>query len=114
MGRRLEKPALAGQWWYTPLFLACGRQRQGDLCEFEASLVHRVSSRTARAMQRNSASRKEKKRKEEKRREEKRREEKRREEKRREEKRREEKRKEKRKRKERMNNGTKEYERKKN
>ena len=29
------------------------RQRQGDPCEFEASLVYRVSSRTARATQRN-------------------------------------------------------------
>jgi hypothetical protein len=27
---------------------ALGRQRQVDLCEFEASLVYRVSSRTAR------------------------------------------------------------------
>jgi hypothetical protein len=27
-------------------------QRQADLCEFEASLVYRVSSRTARAKQR--------------------------------------------------------------
>jgi hypothetical protein len=32
---------------------ALGRQRQEDLCEFEASLVYRVSSRTARATQRN-------------------------------------------------------------
>jgi hypothetical protein len=30
-----------------------GRQRQADLCEFEASLVYIVSSRTARAIQRN-------------------------------------------------------------
>jgi hypothetical protein len=30
-----------------------GRQRQEDLCEFEASLVYRVSSKTARAIQRN-------------------------------------------------------------
>jgi hypothetical protein len=29
------------------------RQRQADLCDFEASLVYRVSSRTARATQRN-------------------------------------------------------------
>jgi hypothetical protein len=28
-----------------------GRQRQEDLCEFKASLVYRVSSRTARATQ---------------------------------------------------------------
>ena len=32
-----------------PLIPALGRQRQVDLCEFEASLVYRVSSRTARA-----------------------------------------------------------------
>ena len=32
-----------------PLILALGRQRQVDLCEFKASLVYRVSSRTAGA-----------------------------------------------------------------
>ena len=32
------------------------RQRQADACEFEASLVYRVSSRTARATQRNPVS----------------------------------------------------------
>lgn len=31
------------------------RQRQEGLCEFEASLIYRVRSRTARATQRNSA-----------------------------------------------------------
>jgi hypothetical protein len=31
-----------------PLIPALGRQRQADLCELEASLVYRVSSRTAR------------------------------------------------------------------
>jgi hypothetical protein len=51
------------------------------ISEFKASLVYKVSSRTARATQRNPVSKKE--RREEKRREEKRREEKRREEKRR-------------------------------
>jgi hypothetical protein len=87
-------------------------QRQAYLCDFKASLVYKVSSRTTKAItQKNpvSGERKEKKREErrgeerrgeerrgeerrgEKRREEKRREEKRREEKRREEKRREEK-----------------------
>ena len=39
-----------------PLIPALGRQRQVDLCEFEASLVYRVSSRTARATQRNPVS----------------------------------------------------------
>jgi hypothetical protein len=36
-----------------PLILTLGRQRQVDLCKLEASLVCRVSSRTARATQRN-------------------------------------------------------------
>jgi hypothetical protein len=39
--------------WRTPLILALGRQRQADIHEFEASLVYRVSSRTAIATQRN-------------------------------------------------------------
>jgi hypothetical protein len=66
------------------------------ISEFKASLVYRVSSRIARATQRNPVLKereRERERREEKRREEKRREEKRREEKRREEKRREEKKK---------------------
>ena len=33
-------------WQYIPLFLILWRQRQADLCEFEASLVYIVSSRT--------------------------------------------------------------------
>ena len=36
--------------------LTVGRQRQVDLCEFEASLLYRVSSRTARATQRSTVS----------------------------------------------------------
>jgi hypothetical protein len=40
-----------------PLIPALGRQRQG-ISEFEASLVYRVSSRTARATQRNPVSKK--------------------------------------------------------
>ena len=44
------------QWWHTPLIPALGRPRQADLCEFEASLVYRVSSRTARDTQRNPVS----------------------------------------------------------
>jgi hypothetical protein len=39
----------------APLIPALGRQRQAD-SEFEASLVYRVSSRTARATQRNPVS----------------------------------------------------------
>jgi hypothetical protein len=42
-------------WWRTPLIPALGRQRQ-VISEFEASLVYRVSSRTARATQRNPVS----------------------------------------------------------
>jgi hypothetical protein len=40
-------------WGCTPLTPALRRQRQVDLCGFEASLVYRASSRTARATQRN-------------------------------------------------------------
>jgi hypothetical protein len=37
-------------WCYTPLI---PQQSHADLCEFQASLVYRMSSRTARATQRN-------------------------------------------------------------
>jgi hypothetical protein len=40
----------------VPLIPELGRQRQVDLCVFEASLVYRVSSRTVRATQRNRIS----------------------------------------------------------
>ena len=33
----------AGQWWRMPLIPALGRQRQADLCEFEANLVYRAT-----------------------------------------------------------------------
>ena len=47
----------AGQWFCTPLSPALGgRGRQ--ISEFEASLVYRVSFRTARATQRNHVSKK--------------------------------------------------------
>ena len=36
-----------------PLILALERQRQADLSEFKASLIYKVSSRTARATQTN-------------------------------------------------------------
>jgi hypothetical protein len=45
----------AGQWWRTPLIPALGRKRQ-VISEFEVSLVYKVSSRTARATQRNPVS----------------------------------------------------------
>jgi hypothetical protein len=53
--RNLLKNPLSRAWWCTPLIPALGRQRQ-VISEFEASLVYRVSSRTARATQRNPAS----------------------------------------------------------
>lgn len=37
LSRELE----ARQWWCTPLIPEFRRQRQGDLCEFEASLGYR-------------------------------------------------------------------------
>jgi hypothetical protein len=49
----------ARQWWRTPLIPALGRQRQVD-SEFEVSLVYRVSSGTARAIQRNPVLKKQK------------------------------------------------------
>ena len=49
----------ARQWWRTPLIPALGgRDRQ--ISEFEVSLVYRVSSRTARATQRDPVSKKNK------------------------------------------------------
>jgi hypothetical protein len=46
---RFRKTHRAGWWWCTPLIPALGRKKQVDLYEFKASLVYRVSSRTARA-----------------------------------------------------------------
>jgi hypothetical protein len=48
----LETELHSQAWWRTPVIPALGRQRQW-ISEFEASLVYRVSSRTARAIQRN-------------------------------------------------------------
>ena len=42
------------EWWRTPLIPALRRQKQADLCEFQASLVYRESFRKAWTIQRNS------------------------------------------------------------
>jgi hypothetical protein len=43
------KPGVSTLWWRTPLIPGLERQRQGDLCEFEASMVYRTSSKKAKA-----------------------------------------------------------------
>jgi hypothetical protein len=50
-------------WWRVPLIPAL-RRRGSHISEFEASLVYRVSSGTARDTQRNPVSKKKKERKE--------------------------------------------------
>jgi hypothetical protein len=47
-------------WWHTPLIPALGGRGRW-ISEFEASLVYRVSFRTARATQRNPVSKNQKK-----------------------------------------------------
>ena len=47
-----------------PLIPALGRQRQVGICEFEASLVYRVSSRASKATQGNNVIENKKERKE--------------------------------------------------
>jgi hypothetical protein len=54
----LLKTGESWTWWQLSLIPALGRQRQAD---FEASLVYRVSSRTARATQKNPVLKKKKK-----------------------------------------------------
>jgi hypothetical protein len=49
----LSSAKVSQRWWCTLLIPAFEKQSQVDLCEFRASLVYRVSSRTARATQRN-------------------------------------------------------------
>ena len=52
--RAIEHLPFYKAWWLLiPFVPALERQRQVNLCEFEASLVYRVSSRTARDTQRN-------------------------------------------------------------
>jgi hypothetical protein len=59
----LEFRDLSRAWWRTPLIPALGRQKQARISEFEASLVYRVNSRTARTIQRNPVSKNKKKKK---------------------------------------------------
>jgi hypothetical protein len=59
---RLTNSSYERRWWRTPLIPALRRQRQA-ISEFEARLVYKVSSRTARAIQRNLVSNKQKKKK---------------------------------------------------
>lgn len=55
-GKNPSASGLSQTWWNTLLIAALVRKRQGDLCEFKASLVYRISSRTGRAAQRNPVS----------------------------------------------------------
>ena len=50
--RTEDKAEFSGAWWGTPLIPALGRQRQENLCEFEANLVYKASLRTVRAIHR--------------------------------------------------------------
>ena len=43
-------------WWCMHLIQTLWRQRQGDLCEFEANLIYKVSSKAVKVTQRNSVS----------------------------------------------------------
>jgi hypothetical protein len=45
-------------WWHTPLIPALRTQRQVDLYEFEACLFYKVSSRTVRAIHKDTLSQK--------------------------------------------------------
>lgn len=53
MSARCHSKLLSAALWILSLLLALREQRQTDFCEFEASLIYRVSSRMARVAQRN-------------------------------------------------------------
>ena len=51
---KFKSMVLCWAWWCMPVISALRRQRQGDFCiQFKVILVYKVSSRTARAIQRN-------------------------------------------------------------
>jgi hypothetical protein len=60
-GPLCERFVVAEHWWCTSLIPAELEGRGRWISEFEASLVYRVSSRTARATQRNPVKKKKKK-----------------------------------------------------
>lgn len=43
-----------GSVWFTPVISALGRLKQVNLCEFKATLIYTVSSRTARGGKNNT------------------------------------------------------------
>ena len=47
---KIKDETQAGRWWCTPLILALRRQRQVDLCKFEANLDYKANSRTIQAV----------------------------------------------------------------
>jgi hypothetical protein len=57
-----KKKSISQAWWHTPLIPALGGRGRW-ISEFKASLFYKVSSRTARATQRNPVSKKQKQKK---------------------------------------------------
>ena len=55
----IRKPNDSRVWWCMPLIPAL-RDRDMQISEFEASLIYKVRSRTARAIQRNAVSKNQK------------------------------------------------------
>jgi hypothetical protein len=51
--KKKECYIMARRWWHTPLISTPEAGRGRQISEFKASLVYKVSSRTARAIQRN-------------------------------------------------------------
>jgi hypothetical protein len=49
LDRSIRSNEIGQVWWCMPLSPALGRERQADLCEYQVSLIHIVSSRTTRA-----------------------------------------------------------------